>query len=221
MAKTTKLLGTDISDTHIIWAIAIVFILYLLWRYSGRIGLASESLSNRGDGKQGGHRGHGGNPYSNTGANSLGPNKQYLGGQVSNADSIGLGGKQLSQQQVWAGATGGNNVSASNLDVFSRSNAATYQGGGSKRPVSSCSASQPLSAQELLPSGQAGDLSNVNFLKAGYHVGINTVGTSLRNANLQVRSEPPNPQNQVSPWLNSTISPDLMRVPLEIGCGPQ
>ena len=32
MAKTTKLLGTDISDTHIIWAIAIVFILYLLWR---------------------------------------------------------------------------------------------------------------------------------------------------------------------------------------------
>ena len=62
---------------------------------------------------------------------------------------------------------------------------------------------------------------NVNFLKAGYHVGINTVGTSLRNANLQVRSEPPNPQNQVSPWLNSTISPDLMRVPLEIGCGPQ
>ena len=218
MAKTTKLLGTDISDTHIIWAIAIVFILYLLWRYSGRIGLASESLSNRGDGKHGGQGGH---HHSNAGANSLGPNKQYLGGQLRNADTIGLDGKQLSPQQVWAGATGGDNVSASNLDVFSRSNAATYQGGGSKRPVSSCSASQPLTAQELLPSGQAGDLSNVNFLKAGYHVGINTVGTSLRNANLQVRSEPPNPQNQVSPWLNSTISPDLMRVPLEIGCGPQ
>ena len=217
MAKTTKLLGTDISDTHIIWAIAIVFILYLLWRYSGRIGLASESLSNGSPGGHpGGHRNH-----HHTGADSLGENKQYLGGQVSNADSIGLGGKQLSQQQVWAGATGGENVSASNLDVFSRSNAAQYKGGSSKRPVSSCSASQPLSAQELLPSGQAGDLSNVNFLKAGYHVGINTVGTSLRNANLQVRSEPPNPQSQVSPWLNSTISPDLMRVPLEIGCGSQ
>jgi hypothetical protein len=25
----------------------------------------------------------------------------------------------------------------------------------------------------------------------------------------------------VSPWLNSTIEPDLMRVPLEVGCGPQ
>lgn len=72
----------------------------------------------------------------------------------------------------------------------------------------------------LNPSGD-GDLSNVNLLKAGHHMGIDTVGTSLRNANLQVRSEPPNPQTQVSPWGNSTISPDLMRVPLELGCGPQ
>ena len=216
MAKTTKLLGTDISDTHIIWGIAIVFILYLLWRYSGRIGLASESYSNGSKS---------GNPYNSTGADSLGENKQFLAGQVSGEDKIGLAGNTISQKQAWAGATGtpgsAGNVSASNLDVFSRSNAAPYQGGGSKQPVSSCSASQPLTAQELLPSGKSGDLSNINFLKAGYHVGINTVGTSLRNANLQVRSEPPNPQNQVSPWLNSTISPDLMRVPLEIGCGSQ
>ena len=223
MAKTTKLLGTDISDTHIIWAIAIVFILYLLWRYSGRIGLASESYSNGNPSKVGGHSGSQNGSYNVNGPNSLGLNNQSKGGQVSDASSIGLSGNTLNQQQVWAGATSsGGNISASNLDVFSRSNAAPYQGGGSKQPISSCSASQPLSAQELLPNGgQGGDLSNVNFLKAGYHVGINTVGTSLRNANLQVRSEPPNPQNQVSPWLNSTISPDLMRVPLEIGCGSQ
>ena len=72
----------------------------------------------------------------------------------------------------------------------------------------------------LNPSG-SGDLSNINLLNAGHHMGIDTVGTSLRNANLQVRSEPPNPQTQVSPWGNSTISPDLMRVPLELGCGSQ
>lgn len=72
----------------------------------------------------------------------------------------------------------------------------------------------------LNPSG-SGDLENINLLKAGYHAGIDTVGSSLRNANLQVRSEPPNPTNKVSPWLNSTIEPDLMRQPLEIGCGPQ
>lgn len=69
--------------------------------------------------------------------------------------------------------------------------------------------------------GGAGDLQNVNLLKAGYHAGIDTVAGTLRNANLQVRSEPPNPTTKVSPWMNSTIEPDLMRVPLEIGCGPQ
>jgi hypothetical protein len=67
------------------------------------------------------------------------------------------------------------------------------------------------------PSGQ-GSIGDQNFLGAGYHVGINTVGQSMRNANLQLRSEPPNPQKLVSPWLQSTIDPDLNRKPLEIGC---
>lgn len=70
------------------------------------------------------------------------------------------------------------------------------------------------------PSGQ-GELANINLLKAGSLSGIDTVGSTLRNANLQLRSEPPNPRSQVSPWLNSTIEPDLMRVPLELGCGSQ
>jgi len=72
----------------------------------------------------------------------------------------------------------------------------------------------------LNPSGN-GSLENVNLLNAGYHIGIDTVGNTLRNANLQVRSEPANPQLNVGPWNNTTIAPDLMRVPLEIGCGPQ
>jgi hypothetical protein len=73
---------------------------------------------------------------------------------------------------------------------------------------------------QLNPAGAA-DFKNVNLLKAGYNIGIDTVGSSLRNANLQVRSEPPNPTSVVSPWMNTTIEPDLMRAPLEIGCGPQ
>jgi len=71
-----------------------------------------------------------------------------------------------------------------------------------------------------MPTGQ-GELANINLLKAGQLAGINTVGGTLRNANLQLRSEPPNPRAQVSPWSNSTIEPDLMRIPLELGCGPQ
>ena len=71
---------------------------------------------------------------------------------------------------------------------------------------------------QLNPQGK-GDLANINLLKAGYHIGIDTIGQSLRNANLQIRSEPPNPQLSVGPWNLSTISPDFLRVPMEIGAG--
>jgi len=73
---------------------------------------------------------------------------------------------------------------------------------------------------QLNPSGK-GELANINLLKAGYHIGIDTVGQSLRNANLQIRSEPPNPQLNVGPWNQSTIEPDFLRPPLELGAGPK
>ena len=73
---------------------------------------------------------------------------------------------------------------------------------------------------QLNPSGK-GELANINLLKAGYHIGIDTVGQTLRNANQQIRSEPANPQLYVGPWNLSTIEPDFMRVPLEIGQGIQ
>ncbi len=73
---------------------------------------------------------------------------------------------------------------------------------------------------QLNPSGK-GELANINLLKAGYHIGIDTVGQTLRNANLQIRSEPPNPQLNVGPWNLSTIEPDFQRVPLELGSGSQ
>ena len=68
---------------------------------------------------------------------------------------------------------------------------------------------------QTVPAGQ-GSLGDQNFLNAGFHVGINTVGQSLRNANSQLRSEPANPQVKVSPWLQSTIDPDVNRKALEI-----
>ena len=73
---------------------------------------------------------------------------------------------------------------------------------------------------QLNPSGK-GELANINLLKAGYNIGIDTIGTSLRNANLQERSEPPNPQLYVGPWNLSTITSDFMRPPLELGVGNQ
>lgn len=86
---------------------------------------------------------------------------------------------------------------------------------------------QELTADDLLPHNDiahwadvypngVGQLANKNFLHSGHHVGINTVGQSLKNPNLQLRSEPSNPQTQVSPWLQSSYGPDLTRRPMEI-----
>ena len=89
-----------------------------------------------------------------------------------------------------------------------------------------CYPREHLNPIELLPSDPnsqwaqvnpqgAGDIQGKNFLSAGALIGINTIGQSLRNANLQLRAEPPCPQQKVSPWMQSTIEPDLGRRPLE------
>jgi hypothetical protein len=81
---------------------------------------------------------------------------------------------------------------------------------------------------ELLPSNSNGwnglnpnptpGLENVSLLTAPDRNSINTVSSSLRNANLQLRSDPPNPRGNTNcPWNNSTIEGDPFRRPLEIG----
>lgn len=90
-----------------------------------------------------------------------------------------------------------------------------------------CYPRDQLTPSELLPRDQnstwaqqnpmgTGSLKGKNFLSAGALVGVNTVGQSLRNANYQLRSEPPNPQVPVSVWNVSTIEPDVNRRDLEI-----
>lgn len=70
--------------------------------------------------------------------------------------------------------------------------------------------------EKQFPTG-SGDLTAKNFLVAGYNSGINTVSSSLRNANLQLRSDPYIEPKQISPFLQSTILPDQNRKSLEIG----
>jgi subtilisin family serine protease len=97
---------------------------------------------------------------------------------------------------------------------------------GAQKPQG-CYPREQLNPSELLPADMnsqwaqvnptgAGDIQGKNFLSAGALVGVNTIGQSLRNANYQLRAEPPNPQNaNVSPWMVSTIEPDLQRRPLD------
>lgn len=98
---------------------------------------------------------------------------------------------------------------------------------GSASAPAGCYPRDQLTPSELLPKDQnnvwaeqnpmgPGSLKGKNFLSAGALIGVNTVGQSLRNANYQLRSEPPNPQVPVSIFNQSTIAPDTNRRPLEI-----
>jgi hypothetical protein len=109
---------------------------------------------------------------------------------------------------------------------------ASYGQENSSESMQACYPRDRLTADDLLPKDASdskwarinpsggGNVGDQNYLTAGYHVGVNTVGQSLRNANLQLRSEIPNPQNAVGPWLISTIEPDLRQNTLEIGSSP-
>ena len=71
---------------------------------------------------------------------------------------------------------------------------------------------------ELNPSTmKGGDVMMPDLLQAGYHIGLDTIGQSLRNANLQLRSDPVIAKADVGPWNQSTIEADMARVPLELG----
>tara|TARA_B100000683_G_C12273640_1_gene466846 strand:- start:190 stop:750 length:561 start_codon:yes stop_codon:yes gene_type:complete len=119
------------------------------------------------------------------------------------------------------------NVPEPNADPGGDSVPRSYNVGENKSD--SCFPQDTLTAEDLLPQEDVdaikqfaeesigdGVLKGIELLGAGYHVGVNSVGQSLRNANRQLRSEPPNPQVEVSPFLNSTIGPDLQRRPLEL-----
>jgi len=98
---------------------------------------------------------------------------------------------------------------------------------GSAEPPAGCYPRDQLTPSELLPKDAnsvwaqqnpmgTGSLKGKNFLSAGALIGVNTVGQSLRNANYQLRSEPPNPQVPVTVFNIPTIEPDMNRRSLEI-----
>ena len=121
-----------------------------------------------------------------------------------------------------------NPVTATGANGYSAVDAMTGQGGvpagAANLPVANPSDLLPRDTNNqwgsLNPSG-SGDLLGQNLLSATFLTGIDTIGNTMKNANLQLRSEPPNPQLNVGPWNQSTFAPDLMRTPLELGCGAQ
>ena len=148
------------------------------------------------------------------------------------ADNVQMAQGQMSDSHIQCAAGGNNFVPSNPLGQ----NSSRASAGGAQTDTyglpPSCAKQQVVDPSELLPRDNnsefsklnpmgSGDLKNVSLLKAGHHIGINTVGQSLRNANLQLRSEPANPQLNIGPWNQTTIAPDMQRRPLEIGCGNQ
>jgi hypothetical protein len=108
------------------------------------------------------------------------------------------------------------NVEPANEDTFKEQSASFKE------------VNKPNYVNDLLPSinnnewsefnpNITGEIDNINKFKAGTFQGIDTIGSSFRNANLQLRSEPPNPIVPTGPWNQSTITHDFIRTPFEIG----
>ena len=141
-----------------------------------------------------------------------GSSKSPSNGPTSVASSAApfIGGAEpVGQNEVFSNVPAGSQTSTYGLAPVARAN-------GNYDPSELLPKDTNSQWSQLNPAGSA-DFKNVNLLKAGHLIGIDTVGSTLRNANLQERSEPPNPTSAVSPWMNTTIEPDLMRLPLEIG----
>jgi hypothetical protein len=175
-------------------------------------------------------------PETGSGVSQTGSAEGFANSNNLNPGSPGSIGKALKEQtegfqnnesagEMVAGATNANPNIASAADVTGYEGPAQF---GNAEAPAGCYPRDQLTPSELLPKDPnsvwaqqnpmgTGSLKGKNFLSAGALIGVNTVGQSMRNANLQLRSEPPNPQAPVSIFNVPTIEPDINRRPLEIG----
>lgn len=146
-------------------------------------------------------------------------------GNPQNKEAFGNDLKEESALKAGPGVQGSKKAGEGFADLSSYEGPASF---GAAEAPAGCYPRDQLTPSELLPRDMnsiwaeqnpmgPGSLKGKNFLSAGALIGVNTVGQSLRNANLQVRSEPPNPQVPVSIFNQSTIAPDISHRPLEIG----
>ena len=158
-------------------------------------------------------------------------NKAMFPEYMSNGSGSGSGPNRRNRGNRNGSGSGGVPMPVDDSSVYNQLDSVAASASSSIGLPANCSGQANINPADLLPKDNnsswnmkpmgSGDFLGVNLLNAGYLIGVDTIGSSLRNANLQVRSEPPNPHLQVSPWMNTTIEPDPFRAPLEIGCGPK
>jgi hypothetical protein len=202
MKLLNKLFGRNKNKMiNILIIVGVIVVAGLLLKYNSDKGLVSDGMSN--------------NPFANVSeVNSV------MSGASSGANGVQ---QNMQNQSVSEGpALGAKPLATTDGDQFLTVNGLS----SGKKPGNTCNDQPMMDPKELLPTDKNNewsnimpnhDLKNIHMINAGHHVGINTVGSSLRNANLQVRSEPVIPQTNIGPWNNTTIEPDNMRRGFEIG----
>jgi hypothetical protein len=140
---------------------------------------------------------------------SLTLSPQELGGEGS-AGPLSETGPYVPASET--GSLGGNAVQVSGMQGATPTSQQTYT-------------QRTLDSEDLLPKGEIGaswaavnptgvnDLQGQNFLQSSYHTNVSIIGVGQTNRNptYDIRSEVPNSQAKVGPFLNSTIDPDPFR----------
>ena len=150
----------------------------------------------------------------------------YSGNKYGSFDGFGDNGPSYSPQAsippVSHAASQPSPVDMPSITSMGSSSSGQSSGGYGAKSVANPS--------DLLPQDSNNQWSQLNpvlsnnsqfpdLLQAGYHIGLDTIGQTLRNPNYQLRSDPIIPKQEVGPWNMSTIEPDYGRVPLEVGQG--
>jgi len=210
--------GTEMKNAVLV-ALVVAVVLFVVYQYDPSFfGLMSsydgfQDLQDAHGSKQAGQMDASGPAQAKQNANAPSVNAAKPG----NPQSAGAAGQELKQQP--------SEKKEGFADLGAFDGPANF---GSAEAPAGCYPRDQLTPSELLPKDMnsiwaeqnpmgPGSLKGKNFLSAGALIGVNTVGQSLRNANLQLRSEPANPQVQISVFNQSTIAPDVSHRPLEIG----
>ena len=233
--------GTEMKNTVLI-ALVVLVTLFVVYQYDPSLFGLLRSSEGFADVMKAGGATPSGSAHGNLKAGQMASNGKAQMNQNANGASVNQGAKNAgmnankpatmaTQYTTEQAMKAGKGVQGSKNSGEGFADLSAYEGpanfGAAEAPAG-CYPRDQLTPSELLPKDMnsiwaeqnpmgPGSLKGKNFLSAGALIGVNTVGQSLRNANLQVRSEPPNPQVPVSIFNQSTIAPDISHRPLEIG----
>ncbi len=232
--------GTEMKNALLI-ALVVLVILFVVYQYDPSFFGIFGRREGFADVMKAGGATPSGSAHGNLKAGQMASNGKAQMAQNSGAASVNQGAKNAgmsankpatmatpytTEQAMKAGAgVQGSKPSEGFADLSAYEGPANF---GAAEAPAGCYPRDQLTPSELLPKDMnsiwaeqnpmgPGSLKGKNFLSAGALIGVNTVGQSMRNANLQIRSEPPNPQVPVSIFNQSTIQPDISHRPLEVG----